>query len=158
MPEIHQHRIVVGAESIDALNHVNNREFLRWMEAAAVRHSDLRGWPTERYLALGASWVAATHRLDYLRPAYEGDALVVFTWIAELGAQHCRRRYVVARERDGKALARGVTRWAFIDLKSGRATSVAPEVAQDFVVVPDGDARLAQLGPALRALALPWAD
>lgn len=154
MPAVFRHAVVVGPESIDVLNHANNREYLRWMEEAAVAHSDARGWPTARYLALGASWVAATHRLDYLRPALLGDRLHVWTWIAELDATISRRRYVVARAADGKALALGYTRWAFVDLASGRATPVPAAVADSFIVVPDADPQLAALGPARRALAL----
>ena len=49
-----------GPESIDAVGHVNNREYLRWMEEIAVEHSAAQGWPMERYFAGGNAWVAAT--------------------------------------------------------------------------------------------------
>lgn len=144
--------MVVGRDSIDALNHANNREFLRWMEEAAVRHSDARGWTTESYVASGASWVASQHRLDYLRPAFEGDALIVWTWIAQIQARSSRRRYLVARAADGKALALGQTVWAYIDLASGRGVPVPAEVAASFEAVGDDDPRLEVLGPARRLL------
>ena len=41
--------ITVGPESIDMLNHVNNREYLRWMEEAAIAHATSLGWTTEKY-------------------------------------------------------------------------------------------------------------
>lgn len=152
MPAIFRHPLVVGAESIDALNHANNREFLRWMEAAAVAHSDAQGWTTARHIASGASWVASSHRIDYLRPAFEGDALIVWTWIADLQPRTSRRRYLVLREADGKALALGATVWAYIDLSSGRGVPVPAEVAAAFEVVGDEDPRLEALGPARRLL------
>ena len=31
--------VVVGESSIDLLGHVNNREYMRWMEAAAAAHA-----------------------------------------------------------------------------------------------------------------------
>lgn len=152
MPAVFRHAVVVGAESIDALNHANNREFLRWMEEAAVRHSDARGWTTERYVASGASWVASQHRLDYLRPAFEGDALTVWTWIAEIQPRTSRRRYLVTRDRDGKALALGQTVWAYIDLANGRGVPVPADVAASFEAVADDDPRLDVIGPARRLL------
>lgn len=152
MGAVFRHGVVVAPASIDALGHANNREFLRWMEEAAVRHSDARGWSSARYLAGGAAWVAAQHRIDYLRPAFAGDALSVWTWIESIEARTCRRRYLVAREVDGKALALGHTVWAFIDLASHRAVPVAPEVAAAFEVVRDDDPRLAVLGAARRLL------
>ena len=152
MPAVFRHDLIVGPASIDALAHANNREFLRWMEEAAVRHSDARGWTTVRYLHSGASWVASSHRIDYLRPAFEGDALTVCTWIAALAPRACRRRYVVLRATDGKALALGETRWAFVDLGSGRAIDVPQIVAGAYEVVAADDPRLDALGPARRLL------
>lgn len=116
------------------------------MEEAAIAHSTARGWPMERYVGLGQAWVAATHFLEYLRPAVAGDALTVFTWIAELGMRDCRRRYAVRRDR--KWLARGETRWAYIDLATGRAIDITSEVAMSFEPVADGDPALAALGLA----------
>lgn len=153
MPAVFRYDVIVGPASIDALNHANNREFLRWMEEAAVAHSDARGWTTERYIASGASWVASSHRLDYLRPALLGDAVIVWTWLADLQAKTCCRRYVVTRADDGKALALGQTVWAFIDLASGRSVPVSAAVAAAYEVVHEvDDARLEVIGPARRLL------
>ncbi len=152
LPAIFRYPVTVGAGSIDALNHANNREFLRWMEEAALRHSDARGWTTERYVASGASWVASQHKLDYLRPAFLGDALTVWTWIADLQPRSSLRRYLVTRDADGKALAMGQTTWAYIDLASGRGVPVPGEVGASFEIVPDDDPRLDILGPARRLL------
>ena len=43
MMEIYQYSFKVGPESIDILRHVNNREYLRWMELAAMKHASLLG-------------------------------------------------------------------------------------------------------------------
>jgi acyl-CoA thioester hydrolase len=132
--------LVVGPESIDAVGHVNNREYLRWMEDVAVEHSSAVGWPMQRYFDLGTAWVAASHFIEYLRPALEGEALDVFTWIARWSERDCVRRYAVLRER--RIVVRGETNWTFVDLASGRARAIPPEVRAAFVVVPDDDAEL----------------
>ncbi len=144
MPRIFEYPLAVGPESIDALGHANNREYLRWMEEAAIAHSTARGWPMARYVESGQAWVAATHFLEYLRPAMQGDALTVHTWIAELGARDCRRRYAVRR--GGKLLACGETRWAYIELASGRAIAIDPAVRASFEPVAEDDPQLAALG------------
>ncbi|MFN7572154.1 MAG: acyl-CoA thioesterase [Betaproteobacteria bacterium] len=144
MPRIFEYPVAVGRESIDVLGHANNREYLRWMEEAAIAHSAACGWPMARYVEIGQAWVAATHFIEYLRPALAGDVLTVFTWIAEMGSRDCRRRYAVRRER--KWLARGETRWAYVDLATGRAIDIAPMVAASFEQVPDDDPASAALG------------
>jgi acyl-CoA thioester hydrolase len=144
MPRIYQRSLLVAPESIDALGHVNNREYLRWMEDVAVEHSAVQGWPMERYFQGGNAWVASTHFLEYLRPAFAGDALDVYTWIATWDRRASVRRYAVMRER--KVLARGETCWTFVELATGRACDLPESVTAAFVVVPDADEELRALG------------
>ncbi len=148
MPRIFHKSLVVGPESIDAVGHVNNREYLRWMEDIAVEHSAAQGWPMERYFDGGNAWVAATHFLEYLRPAFAGDALDVYTWIATWDRRTSVRRYAVARRR--KLLARGETCWTFVELATGRACDLPASVTGAFIVVPEGDEDLRSLGLARR--------
>jgi acyl-CoA thioester hydrolase len=143
MPRIFHKPIVVGPESIDAVGHVNNREYLRWMEEIAVEHSAAQGWPMQRYFGAGMAWVASTHFLEYLRPSFAGDELDVHTWIARWNERECLRRYAVTRDR--KLIARGETVWTFVDLASSRARAIPAEVRDAFEVVPDDDAELRAL-------------
>jgi acyl-CoA thioester hydrolase len=148
MPRIFHKPLVVGPESIDAVGHVNNREYLRWMEEIAVEHSAAQGWPMERYFDGGHAWVAASHFIEYLRPAFAGDALDLYTWIASWDRRTSVRRYAIVRQR--KLLARGETNWTFVELASGRATDLPAAVSTAFVVVPEGDEELRSLGFARR--------
>jgi acyl-CoA thioester hydrolase len=155
VPGIFHKPLVVGAESIDAVGHVNNREYLRWMEEIAVEHSTAQGWPLRRYFDAGTAWVASTHFLEYLRPAFEGDALDVHTWIAAWERRSCLRRYAVLRQR--KLVARGETCWTFVELPSGRAIELPADVTGAFQVIGDDDAALKSLGLARRGRARPAA-
>lgn len=149
MPRIFHKSLVVGPESIDAVGHVNNREYLRWMEEIAVEHSAAQRWPMERYFEQRTAWFASSHFIEYLRPAQEGDRLDVYTWIARWNTRTCLRRYAVHRER--KLLARGETVWTFVDLDSGRARDIPEEVLEAFAVVPEDDPELRLLNLARRA-------
>ena len=46
MPDfsLYKKELTVGAESIDIQGHVNNREYMRWMEEAATEHAATFGW------------------------------------------------------------------------------------------------------------------
>jgi acyl-CoA thioester hydrolase len=144
MPRIFHRSHTVSADSIDAVGHVNNREYLRWMEEVAVEHSEAQGWPMQRYFSAGTAWVASTHFLEYLRPSFERDALDLYTWIAAWDRRTCQRRYAVMRQR--KLVARGETCWTFVELASGRACDVPATVTDAFFVIPDGDEELRTLG------------
>src|SRR5512134_78968 len=148
MPRIYHKPLVVGPESIDAVGHVNNREYLRWMEEVAVEHSAAQGWPMERYFADRTAWFAASHFIEYLRPALADERIDVYTWIGGFRERDCLRRYAILRER--KALARGETVWTFVDLDNGRARAIPAAVLQAFSVVPDDDEELRSLSLARR--------
>jgi acyl-CoA thioester hydrolase len=144
VPRIFHKPLVVTPASIDAVGHVNNREYLRWMEEIAVEHSAAQGWPMERYFTDRTAWVASTHFIEYLRPALVDQALDIYTWIARWDARDCLRRYAVIRDR--KLLARGETVWTFVNLDSGRARDIPATVLEAFTLVGDGDPELQALG------------
>lgn len=145
MPDIFTRRFVVPAEAIDAQRHVNNLAYLQWMQDAAIEHSAALGWPMERYVRTGGGWVARSHFIEYLRPAFEGEALALHTWITSARGRSAVRRYVVVREADGAVLARAETNWVFVDLATGRPAPIPEELAADFPLVTEAEA-LARLG------------
>ena len=137
MDAVYRHEHVVQQAEIDLLGHVNNLEYIRWMLAAAVAHSDAAGWPTSAHLKLGAGWVVRSHEIEYLQPAYVGEQIVVRTWVADLKRVTSLRRYEIRREPDETVLARASTNWAFVDFKTGTLKRIPPEVIQAFELVPD---------------------
>src|SRR5215469_11143997 len=109
MVAVYRHEHVVQEAEIDLLGHVNNLEYIRWMLAAAVAHSDAQGWPTSAHLELGAGWVVRSHEIEYLQPAYLGERIVVRTWVADLKKVSSLRRYEIRREPDETVLAKAST-------------------------------------------------
>jgi acyl-CoA thioester hydrolase len=144
VPRIFHRPLVVAPASIDAVGHVNNREYLRWMEEIAVEHSAAQGWPMERYFADRTAWVASSHFIEYLRPALADEALDIYTWITRWSERDCLRRYAVVRDR--KLLARGETLWTFVDLDSARARAIPAAVLEAFDLIGDDDPELRALG------------
>ena len=126
MERIFRFPIKVGKESIDVLGHTNNKEYLRWMEEAALAHSDSLGWTMGRYLKIGKVFVASTHKIEYLRPTFEGDELTMLTWVETMDGSKSRRCFYL--KRDNKVCMQGWTEWTFVDLQTGRAANISGEV------------------------------
>ena len=137
MPEIYEHHHRVQPSEIDLLGHVNNLAFLHWMLAAATAHSIAQGWPFERYQQLGAAWVVRSHEIEYLRPVFEGQEVIVRTWVASTRRVTSLRRYRIVRKTDQSLLAEAATDWAFVEIGTGRITRIPPEVADAFIVLGD---------------------
>src|SRR5438034_4457466 len=72
MNPIYRFDLKVPAEVVDGNGHVNNVAYVQWMQDAAISHSRASGC-TRATEAIGATWVARTHHVEYLRPAFAGD-------------------------------------------------------------------------------------
>ena len=136
-PGVFAYSFAIPASSMDGNGHVNNLEYLRWMQEIAMAHSDAQGWDLARYGEAGSSWVVRSHAIEYLRPAFAGEALTVLTWIEGFAQQESLRHYLFWRERDRKVLAKARTLWVYVDAATGRARPIPAEFRSAFDVVPD---------------------
>ena len=137
MPAIFEHPLVVVPEEIDRLGHVNNMVYLAWMQQAALAHSAAQGWPTERYEELGSGFVVRSHTIKYLQPAYQGEPVIVRTWVADMTKVSSTRRYKIVRASDQSLLADAATQWAFVDFASGTLRRIPEEVIRSFELVEE---------------------
>ena len=121
-------------EHIDANAHVNNAVWVRWMEELAATHWQQDAAPehVEAY-----SWVVLRHEIDYRGNVREGAKVTGTTEILE-GPRGARfERHFTFTDDDGRVLVRAKTRWAMIDLTSGRPARVPAEVAAPFMPPSD---------------------
>lgn len=137
MPAIFERRHIVQPNEIDGQGHVNNIEYLRWLQDAAVEHSAAQGWTAERYLTVGAVFVVRSHQIEYLQPAFVGDEIKVVTWVNNFYKFTSLRKYQVIRERDNLLLATAATNWAFISWPKRLPKRFPAELVESFVIVPE---------------------
>jgi acyl-CoA thioester hydrolase len=122
----------VPASAIDANGHVNNVEFVRWMQDIAIAHADAAGCTAATQQA-GATWVARSHHIEYRRPVFAGERVRAMTWLANVRRSFSLRKYRFERAADGVLLAEGETDWVFVDLQTGRPRSVPEEIRVMFL-------------------------
>lgn len=145
MGRIHVREFTVPESAMDVNRHVNNLEYLRWMQDVAVEHTEARGWDHARYLAAGVAWVVRSHAIEYLRPAFAGDGLTLATWVADLRPRSSLRKYLFWRPADGQVVARAETLWVLVRTDTGRACPLPGELRDSFDVVPDDEEVLRSL-------------
>ncbi len=149
LPGVFAQTITVPTSAIDVNGHANNLEYLRWMQEVATAHSDAAGWTLARYQEARSTWVIRSHAIEYLRPAYAGETLLLLTWIGGFEDQTSPRHCLFWRERDRKVLARALTLWVFIDADTGRAQPIPEAFRAAFPVVPEEKAVLHALKQSL---------
>ena len=145
---IHHETITVGPESIDVQGHVNNREYLRWMEHAATRHAETLGWGLADLRATARAWVAREHWIEYLHPVFEGETIEIRTWVQSLRGAASLRRYAITRGEE--LVCVGATEWVYVDAERGRPALFDDETVARVapLLVAEGDEELKRLGVA----------
>lgn len=139
MGAIGQMQLVVPESAIDGNGHVNNVQYVHWMQEAAMAHSAELGWPRERYAEIGRTWIIRSHTIEYYHSAYAGDHLTILTWVADLHKFRSLRKYKFYRPADDVVLATAATLFIFCDLRTGKPVTIPPEVQAAYTVVGPDD-------------------
>jgi len=129
-PKIFEEKIKVEEKDIDFNGHVNNLKYLEWMINAAVKHSESLGFNAEKYKEMGSTWFVKSHYVEYKRPAFLGDELVVKTWIDEVGKITSKRKYEIYK--NDKLIAFGETQWVFIDINTQKPKKIPKDVIEKY--------------------------
>jgi acyl-CoA thioester hydrolase len=127
---------------IDGLGHTNNAVYVQWCEQAGWAHSEALGLSLADYRRLDRAMAIREGHYDYLLPSFEGESLVLGTWLtASDGRLTMERRFQLRRASDGVTLVRG--RWVLvcIAIGSGQPKRMPPEFLAIYdaaVVAPIG--------------------
>jgi acyl-CoA thioester hydrolase len=124
-------RLTVTEQDIDELNHAGNFHYVKWMQQAAIAHSTALGWSARKYIELGAGWVVRSHKIVYLKPAFEGDAVVIKTWVSNMKAVTSLRQYEFYNDK-GEMLAESETVWAFVNYEKQKPVRIPAVIADNF--------------------------
>jgi acyl-CoA thioester hydrolase len=121
--------IRVADADIDRQGHVNNVAFVRYVQDIAVAHW-LSVAPAEVRVAY--TWVVRRHEIEYLRPAFAGDELMLRTWVGEPSGATWERFTEVFRGGEDKPLVTARTVWVLLDASTNRPRRVDPAFVQHF--------------------------
>lgn len=125
--------LTVLPEHIDGLGHTNNCEYLKWCEQVAWQHSDELELGLEAFQQRGIGMAAVRTELDYCAASYAGQRLAVATWLHSCdGKFTMHRAYQIIRLDDGVTLLRGTTRFACIDMATGKVKRLPADFIQAY--------------------------
>jgi len=75
--------------------------------------------------------VVRSHNITYLKPAYEGDEIVVKTWVYDMRPATSLRHYEIRNNR-GVLLSKAETDWAFVSYTKHKPIRIPMAVANCF--------------------------
>jgi acyl-CoA thioester hydrolase len=123
----HLYPITVGPADIDFMGHANNAIYLTWVQEAVIDHWRSVAPPDAVAQHL---WVALSHEIEYLRPAFLGDHLVAAVVLEKV--QGARAFYDTIIRRGDEIVARARSCWCCVDAKTHRAVRLGREIVDLF--------------------------
>ena len=128
------------ATTSEEIPHVNNAEYVRWIDRTAELATDAAGLTREILLASQRMWFVARHEINYRGESFVGDNLLIATWISDYSRITAVRQTVVYRPADGKRILDAPTRWAYVNLETRRPVRMEQDVIDRFPVASPEDA------------------
>ncbi len=125
-----EHRIL--AEHIDSLGHTNNVLYVQWMQDIATQHIAHLGLGLNEFQVLRHAMVAVEHRVQYRKATLLGDALILRTWLDDLSGLYSSRQYAFWRPIDQTLVFVGHTKWACVEIATGRPKRMSPTFLQAY--------------------------
>lgn len=110
---------------IDDLGHVNNVNYLKWVQEIAEKHWNSLSNPTfeNNYV-----WVVLRHEIDYLSAAFKEDEIILKTWIGESYGLKSERFVEVIR--NDKVICKAKTIWCLLDKISMKPVRIPTKILE----------------------------
>lgn len=121
--------IQVEPADIDQLGHVNNVNYLRWVQDVAAAHWNAVAPDADKKKLL---WIVLRHEIDYKQPTFAGEVLIARTWVGEATRLRFERHTEFIRVADGRTVAKARSFWCPINAVTGRPVGVSPEARASF--------------------------
>ena len=117
--------IEVCAEHLDDLAHVNNVQYLSWVQDIAKEH-----WNTlAPHFHFEGIWVVREHRITYKKQAVLGDRISIQTFIKNARGPLSERIVQFTRATTDELFVECSTQWCLLDPQSLRPMRVPEEVS-----------------------------
>ena len=136
MPVIHVEKYTIRFYECDAYGHLNNANYLRFMQEAAFGATAAVGLDYATYREMGNLWLIRESEIEYLLPIHANDEIEVHTWVIDARRVISRRAYHFVEPESEKILAKGYSDWVFLKRDSLKPVTIPEEVIEAYI--PEG--------------------
>ncbi|KAA1247527.1 thioesterase family protein [Aquimarina sp. RZ0] len=127
--EIFESQIIVPASAIDDINHVNNVQYLQWVQDIAKEHWEEK---TSQKMRDTYVWVVLSHFIEYYHPAFEGDQITLQTWIDHYRGVKSERHTKIINTYTKKVIVSAKTSWCLLYKETLRPARITDEIVTLF--------------------------
>lgn len=116
----------------DAYGHLNNVNYVRYMQETALDASADIGWTTERYQSIGHQWLIRETHIEYLQALHWNDEVEVTTYVVDFRRVQSRRHYEFRRVSDNVLVAQADTNWVYLNTETQKPARIPDTMIRDF--------------------------
>lgn len=129
-PEIYEKRLKVEKKHLDRQKHVNNVQYVQWIQDVAEEHWEKRAPEEQKNKYF---WVVVRHEIDYKKEALLGEELLLQTYVGETTNVTSIRHVIIKRAKDNKILVQSKTTWCLINSETKRPAKISEELKHIFL-------------------------
>jgi len=124
-----ENQITVSNQHLDMLNHVNNVQYVQWVQDIAEQHWNARATPEilDTYY-----WVMLSHHIHYKGEAILNDVITLKTFVTKAEGVKSTRVVEIYNQQTNKLLTTSETEWCLMSKTTHRPTRITTEIATLF--------------------------
>ncbi|MFD1095386.1 acyl-CoA thioesterase [Salegentibacter chungangensis] len=128
-PEIFEQHLKVKKEHLDEQEHVNNVQYVQWVQDVAKAHWEARAnkEQKEKYF-----WMVVKHEISYKQQAFLDDELLLQTYVGETSHVKSERHVIIKNAETKKVLVEAKTTWCLMDSESKRPAKISEKLKKVF--------------------------
>ena len=128
-PEIFEKKLVVEEKHLDKQRHVNNVQYVQWVQDVAEEHWEARASEEQKAKVI---WVVVRHEIDYKKEAFLGDQISLQTYVGKTTHVTSVRYVIIKNLETEKTLAEAKTTWCLLDAESKKPVKISEPLKRVF--------------------------
>jgi acyl-CoA thioester hydrolase len=119
-PGVFKMRRRVAWQDLDSMQHVNNANYLNYINECAMQSLVAHNWSWTRMAEIGLGVFLRRVQIQYLQPALFDDEIEIATWISSVRRSMATRHYTIRRIRDSALLVQAQSLGVSVNLNSNQ--------------------------------------
>ena len=118
----------VKKKHLDEFNHVNNVQYLYWVQEVAQAHWDKL--TEKKSISLKGSWIVRSHKIEYKNFTNLNDKIIISTYVKNAQGFLSERIVTIKLKKSKKILIKCITKWCFVELNTLKLKKIPQKILE----------------------------
>ena len=118
----------VKKKHLDEFNHVNNVQYLYWVQEVAQAHWDKL--TEKKSISLEGIWIVRSHKIEYKNFTNLNDKIIISTYVKNAEGFLSERIVTIKLKKSKKILIKCITKWCFVELNTLKLKKIPQKILE----------------------------